>query len=279
MTTVSVIIPTHDRKHLVARALHSVLAQKRPPEEVIVVDDGSTDATEEVVRGFPGVRYERRDRGGVSAARNHGLRVARGEWIALLDSDDEWLPEKLGAQLEALAENPDLRVCHADEIWIRDGRRVNPRRRHEKHGGWIFRHCLPLCAMSPSSILIHREIFDDVGTFDEDLPACEDYDLWLRLSARHPVLYVDRPLIKKYGGHADQLSRTVEALDRYRIRALLKILETGDLEAGDRRAALEPLEEKIRVYGAGAGRRGRISETDELEKSLQRVRSREKLPA
>lgn len=279
MTTVSVIIPTHDRKHLVARALRSVLAQKRPPEEVIVVDDGSTDATEEVVRGFPGVRYERRDRGGVSAARNHGLRVARGEWIALLDSDDEWLPEKLGAQLEALAENPDLRVCHADEIWIRDGRRVNPRRRHEKHGGWIFRHCLPLCAMSPSSILIHREIFDDVGTFDEDLPACEDYDLWLRLSARHPVLYVDRPLIKKYGGHADQLSRTVEALDRYRIRALLKILETGDLEAGDRRAALETLEEKIRVYGAGARRRGRISETDELEKSLQRVRSREKLRA
>jgi glycosyltransferase involved in cell wall biosynthesis len=273
--TVSVVIPTWNRAQLVERAITSVLAQSRPPEEVIVVDDGSTDNTADVVGRFSAVIYERIEQSGVSAARNHGIRRARGEWIAFLDSDDEWLPEKLAVQMDALASSePALlkhQVCHSDELWIRDGRRVNPRRRHAKRGGWIFQHCLPLCAMSPSAIVVHRRIFDEIGLFDESLPACEDYDLWLRITARYPVLFVDQPLIKKYGGHEDQLSRTVEALDRYRIQALRKILAEDVLGEDDRGAAIEMLVAKIDVYAAGAAKRGRQQEAAELRELRRRL--------
>ncbi len=263
--TVSVIIPTHNRAELVGRAISSVLAQSRPAEEVLVVDDGSTDATAERVAGrFPGVRYQAIAHRGVSGARNVGIRDAGGDWLAFLDSDDEWLPAKLEEQLAALDAEPEVRICHTDEIWIRNGRRVNPRRCHAKHGGFIFRHCLPRCAISPSSVVVHRSVFARVGFFDESLPACEDYDLWLRICAIFPVLYLDRRLVVKYGGHPDQLSRTVEALDRYRIRALVKVLDSGVLGAEDRRAAIATLIGKIDVYSQGAAKRGRHAELAEL---------------
>ncbi|MCP3964031.1 MAG: glycosyltransferase [bacterium] len=269
MTSVAAIIPTRDRAALTERAVASVLAQTRAPDELIVIDDGSRDGTAERLRdAFPRVALLRLDGRGVSAARNRGIRAASSEWLAFLDSDDEWLPEKIERQLAALAAEPEHPVCHTDEIWIRDGRRVNPRRRHAKRGGHIFRHCLPLCAISPSSAMVHRSVFERVGTFDESLLACEDYDLWLRVCSRWPVLFVDRPLVRKYGGHADQLSRTA-ALDRYRIRALTKILETGELEAADRDAALATLDRKIEVYAGGARKRGRVEEVRELER-LQR---------
>jgi len=262
---VSVIIPTHNRAELVGRAISSVLAQSRPPEEVLVVDDGSTDdTTERLASRFPGIRYRAIAHRGVSGARNRGIRDARGDWLAFLDSDDEWLPAKLEEQLAALAAEPQYRLCHTDEIWIRNGRRVNPRRRHAKRGGFLFRHCLPRCAISPSSVLVHRSVFARVGLFDESLPACEDYDLWLRICAIFPVLYLDRRLVVKYGGHDDQLSRTVEALDRYRIRALVKIIESGALGAEDRRAAVAMLIAKIDVYSQGAAKRRRAAEVAEL---------------
>lgn len=270
MPTVSVIIPTYQREDVLGRALRSVLAQTRPAEEVLVVDDGSEDASAELVASYPGVRYERIVHAGVSAARNRGIALAQSDWLAFLDSDDEWLPEKLAEQLAALDREPGHRVCHTDEVWIRNGRRVNPRRRHKKHGGWIFRHCLPLCAISPSSVLVHRSVFEEVGTFDEDFPACEDYDLWLRVTSRYPVLYVDRPLLRKYGGHDDQLSRRVPALDRYRIRALDKILASGVLGQDDQRAAAAMLVGKIDVYRQGAARRERWDEVAALDELRNR---------
>lgn len=258
---VSVVIPTWNRAALVERAVASVLAQTRPAAEVIVVDDGSSDDTRaRLAARFPTVRCLTTAHRGVSAARNAGIAAARGRWIAFLDSDDAWLPPKLEGQLTALAGAPDHRICHCDEIWIRDGRRVNPRRRHAKHGGWIFQRCLPLCAISPSAALVERALLDQLGGFDEDLPACEDYDLWLRICAREPVCYVDEKLVLKYGGHADQLSRTVPALDGYRLRALTKILDAGVLGGEDRRAALQTLHRKASVYAKGAARRGRQGE-------------------
>jgi len=149
-----------------------------------VVDDGSTDATLDYVsKEFPQVTCVSQSNLGVSAARNAGLDIAKGEWIALLDSDDEWLPNKLMAQFELIASS-DLKICHTEETWIRNGVRVNQMNKHKKQGGWVFANCLALCVMSPSSMLVHRTIFDQVGRFDESLPACEDYDLWLRISAR-----------------------------------------------------------------------------------------------
>lgn len=273
------VIPTRNRPRRTLRAIRSVLAQSRPPEEVIVVDDGSTDETAHRVRSeAPSVRLLVGEHRGVSAARNRGIDAASGEWIALLDSDDEWRPEKLEAQLDALAGAPDHRLCHTDEIWIRDGRRVNPRRRHRKHGGEIYRRCLPLCAISPSAVVIHRSVFERVGLFDEALPACEDYDLWLRVASRYPVLYLDRRLVVKHGGHDDQLSRTVPALDRYRIRALHKILEAGILDPEDRRATVATLRRKVRVYAQGARKRGRGAEARELEALVARHAGDEEFP-
>ena len=257
---VSVVIPTYNREDRLPSAIRSVLEQTAPPAEIIVVDDGSTDDTPALVRTFPGVRYLRQENQGVSAARNHGIGAAKHEWIALLDSDDEWLPRKLERQWSALERDPRLRFCHTDEIWIRKGRRVNPMKKHAKYGGHIFHHCLPLCVISPSSALIHRDLFERFGMFDPELPVCEDYDLWLRICAREPVLYVDEPLLLKFGGHEDQLSRAHWGMDRFRIRALEKLIQSGALEDEALTAALDTLFLKIDIYAAGAEKRRRFEE-------------------
>ncbi|MEM7233975.1 MAG: glycosyltransferase family A protein, partial [Planctomycetota bacterium] len=271
---VSVIIPTYNRAEWICHAVRSVFDQTVPPLEVIVVDDGSTDDTGQVVRKeFPGVRYFRQANRGVSAARNKGIIEARGQWLAFLDSDDRWLPNKLERQLAAVKEQylqggDVFRVCHSDEIWIRDGQRVNATKKYAKAGGHIFQKCLPVCAISPSTAMISRSVFEDVGGFDETMPVCEDYDLWLRITCREPVLYVDEPLIEKYGGHDDQLSTQEWGMDRFRIAALERAIATQPLNDDDRRAAVESLREKIEIVAQGARKRGKDEEAEAYEARL-----------
>jgi glycosyltransferase involved in cell wall biosynthesis len=256
-TTISVIVPTFNRRPVLSRALESILSQRcRASVEVIVVDDGSTDGSALLVaEDFPAVRLIKQENRGVSAARNAGIRAATGRWIALLDSDDTWLANKLERQLEALEASPEHRLCHTEEIWIRNGVRVNAMKKHQKEGGRIYERCLALCCISPSSVLIRRDLFDDLGLFDEQLPACEDYDLWLRVCAQEPVLYVSEPLIYKYGGHEDQLSRQFWGMDRFRIRALEKILKGGQLGPVEREATLAMLIRKLEILINGAKKR------------------------
>lgn len=255
---ISVIIPTHNRASLLGRALDSVLAQTLQPLEIIVVDDGSTDRTRDLMsEHYPGCRYISQENAGVSAARNAGIRVAGGDWIALLDSDDTWLPGKLAAQRDCLSEHPGLRLCHSEEIWIRNGRRVNAMNKHAKTGGHIYERCLPLCVISPSAALMHTSLLDDVGLFEESLPACEDYELWLRVCAREAVAYVEQPQIEKFGGHEDQLSRRYWGMDRFRIEALEKMLEEQALSEKYRIATLQTLIEKCRIFALGAAKRGK----------------------
>ena len=251
---ISVVIPTFNREKLLRRALDSVIGQSLQPFEIIVVDDGSTDSTGAVIKNNhqEDVIYLFQPNGGVSSARNRGVKFARGDWLAFLDSDDEWLPTKLAKQAKALSDEPDLRVCHTNEIWIRGDRRVNPMRKHEKSGGWIYKKCLPLCVISPSSVLIHRTVFESIGYFDEELPACEDYDFWLRMCAFYPVLYLPEPLIKKYGGHSDQLSKKHWGMDRFRIQAMEKMLEGDLLETSDRLETIDTLLDKLQLVLAGA---------------------------
>ena len=266
LTSISVIIPTHNRARLLRRALDSVYKQTRLPNGVIVVDDGSTDGTARCVHECnPKIRYLRQDRKGVSAARNLGIQQSLGKWLAFLDSDDEWLPRKLERQLAGLTDPPQHRIIHTDEIWIRQGRRVNPMHKHRKYGGQVFKHCLRLCIISPSSVMIHRSIFDQIGLFDESLPVCEDYDLWLRITAELPVLYIDEPLTIKYGGHVDQLSRKYWGMDRFRIRALDNIIKSNRLRPDDRHAAIDMLDDKIQIYLNGARKRSKLKEIAEFQ--------------
>ena len=266
MVKVSVVIPTYNRRPLLERALESVLAQSYPAEEIIVVDDGSSDGTGELVADhYPQVRYFYQENRGVSSARNCGIRESSGEWIALLDSDDEWKPQKLARQSAALNEHPGFDLCHCDEDWVRSGLRVNQGARHAKSGGYIFQSCLPLCVISPSAAMLRRTVFDEIGLFDEVLPACEDYDFWLRFCSRRPVLYVDEALVIKHGGRNDQLSRMVEGLDRYRVQALARVLASGALGEEDARAARRVLAEKATIFAAGARKRGRARDAEEIE--------------
>ena len=260
---VSVVIPTWNRADQVVRAIHSVLSQNAPPAEVIVVDDGSEDDTAaRILNAFPEVRLLSQPNLGVSAARNRGIDESSGEWIAFLDSDDTWSPDKLAMQMALLRFQPDLLACHTEEIWIRNGRRVNPMQKHAKPAGWIFRRCLPLCCVSPSSVLLHRAVFESVGNFDETLPACEDYDLWLRVFQQYPIGLVESPLVTKYGGHADQLSRRYWGMDRFRVKALEKILRKDQLSHAHREECIKVLKQKCDILIGGFEKRGNFEEAE-----------------
>ncbi len=253
------------------RALLSVYSQTLLPAEVAVIDDGSTDGTEDMLRReFPLVRYFYQENLGVSAARNLGIQQTSGDWLAFLDSDDEWLPEKLSKQKAMLADNPEYKVCHTEENWMRNGIQVGVPKKYAKTGGWIFSHCLPLCAMSPSTVLIHRSVFADIGLFDTRLPSCEDYDLWLRISANYPVLLVDQAQINKHGGHEDQLSTAFWGMDRFRISALQKIIDAGQLSGPNRQAAVNMLLKKAGIYLNGVSKRGKTEEASYYRQLIKR---------
>jgi glycosyltransferase involved in cell wall biosynthesis len=271
MSQVSVIIPTHNRRALVCEAVASVLAQRGVAPEVVVVDDGSTDGTAAALDVFgAAVRSLHQPRLGVSSARNAGARVATGEWLAFLDSDDLWRPDKLVRQLAYHARRPALRASQTGEIWIRNGARVNPCRHHQKPDGDIFAASLARCAVSPSAVLLRRDLFDTLGGFDEALAVCEDYDLWLRLGVRDPVGLLDEPLVIKRGGHSDQLSRRHWGMDRFRVAALAKLLAGHDLDAQRRAQVVATLQRKCGVLARGAQRRGRL---DDAERYLTLARA------
>jgi glycosyltransferase involved in cell wall biosynthesis len=260
MGFVSVIIPTYNRGWIVRDAIDSVLGQTYADVELIVVDDGSTDRTSDTLNSYGDrLRVIRQANQGVSAARNRGIDNTSGPLIALLDSDDIWLPKKLAVQIDFFKRNPAALICQTEEIWIRNGLRVNPGKRHRKPSGMIFEPSLELCLVSPSAVMVRRELLEDVGLFDESLPACEDYDLWLRVGCRFPVHLIDKPLTIKRGGHEDQLSRQ-SSLDRYRIRSLVKLIDAGGLTPPQWNAAVIALRKKCAVYANGCLKRGRIEE-------------------
>ena len=259
-TRVSVIIPTYNRGWIIKEAIDSVLSQDYRDFELIVVDDGSTDNTDDILNSYrEDIIVFRQKNQGVSAARNRGLAEASGRFIAFLDSDDLWLPQKLSRQVEFFNKNPDAQICQTEETWIRKGVRVNPKKRHKKPWGMIFEPSLALCLVSPSAVMIRRSLFEKVGGFDETLPACEDYDLWLRISCRYPVYLIDTPLIIKRGGHNDQLSAS-SGLDKFRIKSLNKIIESDLLSKNQYEAAVKTLKQKCMIYAAGCRKRGREDE-------------------
>ncbi|MGC6415731.1 MAG: glycosyltransferase family 2 protein [Bradymonadia bacterium] len=260
-TAYTVIIPTYNRKETLCHALDSVLSQTVPAQSVIVVDDGSTDETGAMLEQvYPQVTVLTQDNQGVSAARNRGISATVTPWIALLDSDDRWLPKKIERQFEAIQNAPTTRLFHTEEIWIRNGVRVNQMKKHRKSGGDVFARSLQLCCISPSSVLMHRTLFEQYGLFDTELPACEDYDLWLRIAAGEAVGFVTEPLTVKYGGHADQLSRAHWGMDRFRVYAIEKLLLGGTLNAEQAERARQTLVKKLDILSNGARKRGQLDD-------------------
>jgi glycosyltransferase involved in cell wall biosynthesis len=255
---ISVIITTYNRKAFLKEAVLSVLDQDYKDKEIIIIDDGSTDASHEEVEGFP-VKYIWKENGGISSARNKGIAVAKGDHIAFLDVDDLWKKKKLSLQI-AMMDEGGYDISYTDEIWMRNGKHLNQKLRHKKYSGFIFEKCLPLCIISPSSVLMKRNIFDGLGLFDESMPVCEDYDMWLRVAARYPILFIEKQLIVKRGGHEDQLSKRYPGMDRFRIESIVRILGSGVLSEPMRSAAISELAKKCDVYIKGAMKRGKVEE-------------------
>jgi glycosyltransferase involved in cell wall biosynthesis len=258
---VSVIIPTYNRRAMVLEAIDSVFAQTTQSFELIVIDDGSTDGTEqELTRLGKSIRIERIEHQGPAAARNRGVALAGAPLIAFLDSDDLWAPIKLERQLAVMRANPACAISQTDEIWIRNGRRVNPGARHRKRAGDIFIDSLRTCLISMSATMMRADLFRSLGGFDEIMMAAEDYDLWLRILIDHEAGLLDEPLVTRRGGHCDQASATTPAIDRFRILALTKLLADDRLSPARRNAVVEVLAEKCRIYAGGLARRGRIEQ-------------------
>ena len=267
---ISVVIPTYNRIALVERAIDSVLRQSIKPFDIIVVDDGSDDGTSEMIqKKYRSINLVQQQNSGVSAARNNGIKHAKGDWIALLDSDDEWTEKKLENQANRLIKNPDYHFCHTNEIWIRNGVRVNQKKRHQKYGGYIFDKCLDICRISPSSTLFKKNILEHVGWFDTQLPVCEDYDLWLRITADYKILFVDEPLIIKYGGHTDQLSQSVEGIELFRIKSLENLLANTELSPQKRNLAITMIIKKLNIYLNGLIKRKKQTETEQVKEKIK----------
>lgn len=279
---VSVIIPNFNRVESFQRAVESVIKQTYENFEIIVVDDGSEQSVRNINRRFleevkrrkyfegdGKIIYLENERNfGVSYSRNKGIKEAKGDFIALLDSDDEWLEQKLELQVKFFSET-DFRVVHTEEIWVRRGVRVNPMKKHKKEGGDIFFRSLELCLMSPSSIMLKKSIFDDYGYFDESLPVCEDYDLWLRITSKENVGFIESPLIIKYGGHSDQLSRKYEAMDRWRVISLIKLLNSKQLSELQEIEVKKIIEKKAKILYNGAVKREKYDDAKVYKKWLE----------
>lgn len=261
---ISVVIPTYDRYELLQRALKSVYAQTYMPKEVIVVDDGSQDDTSYIQKDFPNIIYVYQKNRGVSFARNRGIQKANGEWIAFLDSDDEWDSKKLALHVEYHQKHPTIFMSYTDEKWIRENKEIKVPKKYQKYEGHIFEKCLSHCIIAPSSAFIHRSILNDVGLFDETLEVCEDYDLWLRVTCRYEVGLIREKLITKYAGHEGQLSFKHWGMDRYRVQALEKLLGSKEKEIVKR-----TLLEKYSILLKSALKYDRIAQIKEYKEKIK----------
>jgi len=185
MSTIAVVIPTYNRAQLALRAVESALSQDPAPAEVIVVDDGSTDETPEVLGGHPGIRYLRQDNAGLSAARNHGIRAAQSEWIALLDDDDRFLPGKLAQDLAIIARHPDTDLVYGNGRRVSpDGRDLGLCLRNHREPADPLRALLLDNFVLVQTVTVRRTLLLDVGLFDTSLRVSEDIDMWVRLALR-----------------------------------------------------------------------------------------------
>ncbi|MEA3506602.1 MAG: glycosyltransferase [Elusimicrobiota bacterium] len=272
MVKYSVVIPTYNRAKYLEKAVNSVLNQSFRDFELIVIDDGSTDSTPEIIKSWPSglITYIRQPNRGVSAARNRGIKAAGGDYIAFLDSDDWWLKDKLKETDRAIRDNPGYYIYHTRERWFRSGKIHNPKKIHKKPSGEIFAGCLKLCCVSMSTAVIRKELFNKIGYFDEELPACEDYDFWLRAAINFEVFLIDKILTEKEGGHKDRQSKKFYGMDRFRIKSIAGVMDSGRLSSEKYPLAFEELKKKCSIYVSGCLKRGKREEAQKYKEIIKK---------
>lgn len=275
----SVIIPTYNRLPLLERALGSVLAQTALPREIIIIDDGSEDSTEQLVKQFKNssevkILYYKQPNRGPASARNRGIEMSSFAFLAFLDSDDHWHKRKIEIQFDELVKNHKIRVSHTREKWLRRGEHLNQKRMHIPPGGTIFNSCLNLCCVGMSTVMLNKSVFDDYGLFDETLRCCEDYDFWLRVSVKESFLLIDSPLTIKEGGRDDQVSSIYRVgMDKFRIYSLIKLISNENLNEEQKRKARDKLVEKCKIYGRGCLKHGKTDEGNAMLELARKTRS------
>ena len=275
---IDIVIPTFNRSHTLNRALTSIKKQSFQDFQLWVVDDGSTDDTSILLKKWQKKFYkgqmhilQSQNNQGVSAARNQGIAAGKAPWLAFLDSDDEWLPHKLQQQMKWSTGYPQHMLIHTEEIWIRNGQRVNPKKKHIKKGGRIFSHNLDMCRISPSSAIIQRAFLKSVGLFREDFPVCEDYELWLRVCSQTDTGFIKTPLIIKYGGHEGQLSHKYKAMDEWRVRALSTHLNSPFITQPEQEKLIEVLIHKCQILLNGYQKHGNFRNETEIKTIYQKA--------
>lgn len=267
---ISVIIPTYNRKEFLKNAIESVLNQNYKNKEIILIDDGSKDKTKEIVFKFP-IKYFYQENKGPASARNLGIKKSNGNFIAFLDSDDLWVEDKLSLQMKFFKKNPEYKIVHTNEIWIKNGKILKQMEKHKKGGGDQFERSLELCVISPSSVMVKKELFEEVGFFDENFPACEDYEFWLRVTSKFKIGFIEKELVIKIGGHKDQLSTKVPCLDLWRAKAIGKLIVEDWFTSEQKEKAKKYLIEKAKIYLKGLNKRDKIKEKEEFESWLSEI--------
>ena len=265
MKKVDIIIASYNRKAFLKRAVRSVYEQTYKDWNLIIVDDGSTDETFLEDYGSQTKFFRLLENKGVSFARNYGIQKSSAEWLAFLDSDDEWKPSKLEKQMQLLQEHSSAKWLHCNELWIKNQKILHQKKKHKKTGARIFDLCVSLCCVSPSAVVIKRELFEELGVFREDFPVCEDYELWLRLSASYPILFLEEALIVKHGGHLDQLSFKFKAMDYWRVKALLPFLNDQRLSKEEKQKVRESLLKRTKILLKGYKKHKNFKNQDEIQ--------------
>lgn len=280
MRKVSVIIPVYNRIAELRRAIQSVLLQSYEDYELIVVDDHSdvhlASDIKSVVLEIPAhitSRLLTAEGKGVSAARNTGICAAQGDVIAFLDSDDEWLATKLAKQVDFLNMYSEFSIVHSNETWLRNHRPAKQSAKHQKSGGDIFINCTKLCVVAPSTVMLRKSLLDRVGLFDESFVVCEDFDLWLRITARDSVGFLPEALTIKHGGHKDQLSLQHHSMDLWRLRALVKHVNSEHLDNNKKTAVKESMIEKAEILLKGFKKHNNYVHLEEVQKYLDLCRN------